>query len=269
MIDHQMISSDWKVQETTFDNGWHIVANFGTDDYLYDEILLPGKGFYASNGSEEVFRIKIQNHTVGFVRLIDRLFLNPYGYETAISGIRTNNAVWLQKSDNQIDLAFIGDQNYVDLNPSLLPWQEIDSEQVFIKNEPGPIPVETLPDGWFRIRKFDNQRFYLIKFKQTSVNTEKPGQIIKDYFLEIHPNPCKSVISIEYGLKKSEKLSLIIYNLLGQRVFTLIDKKRAAGLHRILWNGKDSNGRVADSGIYIIVFKTQSHSKSKKFVLIK
>ena len=269
MTHHEMLSSDWKVQKTAFDNGWQVIANFGDDDFSYNETDIPPKGFYATNGSEEVCKKIIQGKTVSCVRLKNRFFLNPYGEEIALDGVRTSGAIWLGKNEHSLDLAFIGDQNFVDINPSLLPWDGVGSFQIFDKTDFRQIPTTDLSDGWVRIPKWNTDRFYVIQFLPTDVSKNGGAEIAEDYGLEIHPNPANSVVAINFSLKKSSQLSVEIYNLLGQRVLTLADGQFEGGHHQIFWNGKDSNANIVDSGIYFIYLKTPFYSKVKKIALVK
>ncbi len=66
-----------------------------------------------------------------------------------------------------------------------------------------------------------------------------------------YPNPFNSSTTIGYSLPTSADIRLNIYNLMGEKVRTLINQHQSAGTFEISWNGRnDNNVRVA-SGIYI------------------
>jgi photosystem II stability/assembly factor-like uncharacterized protein len=65
------------------------------------------------------------------------------------------------------------------------------------------------------------------------------------------PNPFRSATTIEYALSKPGFVSLVVYDVLGRRVATLVEERRAAGTYRAVWNGQDASGRDAASGTYV------------------
>ena len=72
--------------------------------------------------------------------------------------------------------------------------------------------------------------------------------------LQNYPNPFNpsTVIPLELAAEdESSKIMLEVFNLLGQRIRTLIDGRMRPGAHEIAWDGTDREGRAAASGIYI------------------
>lgn len=79
-----------------------------------------------------------------------------------------------------------------------------------------------------------------------------------------YPNPISDYTTIEYLLKQSAKVELIIYNILGNRVVTLVDNFEASGTKTVNWNGKDSRGKRVSNGVYfysLIIGDTQVTNK--------
>jgi hypothetical protein len=84
------------------------------------------------------------------------------------------------------------------------------------------------------------------------------------------PNPFNPATTIRYGLSKAERVTLKIYNLLGAEVATLVDNEpKAAGYHAAIWDGRDKNGKVVASGVYVYRLQAGSFSSTKKLALIK
>ncbi len=84
------------------------------------------------------------------------------------------------------------------------------------------------------------------------------------------PNPFNPATTIRFGLPKKDKVTLTIYNVLGQKIITLLDKEsRKAGYHAAVWDGRHQNGNRVASGVYIYHLKTDNFSKSRKMMLIK
>ncbi len=83
-----------------------------------------------------------------------------------------------------------------------------------------------------------------------------------------YPNPFNPTTAITYELPQDIHVKLEIYNILGQKVTTLIDKKQEAGKHQVIFDGT-ANGRQLSSGIYIYMLMTPAWSKSAKMTLSK
>lgn len=100
-------------------------------------------------------------------------------------------------------------------------WRTIYDSTGYIYNAPDPTKVRTLES---KPRKF----------------------CLKQNF----PNPFNSVTAICYQLSATNFINLSIYDLLGRRVRTLVDKTEAAGNHSIVWDGRDESGQPVSSGVY-------------------
>ena len=84
-----------------------------------------------------------------------------------------------------------------------------------------------------------------------------------------YPNPFNPQTTIRYTLEYQADVSLSVYNLLGQKVATLVDEVRPAGEYETVWNGTDDNGQPVASGIYFYRLKAGDYEDSKKMVLMK
>ncbi|MBK8946346.1 MAG: T9SS type A sorting domain-containing protein [Ignavibacteriae bacterium] len=85
-----------------------------------------------------------------------------------------------------------------------------------------------------------------------------------------YPNPFNPSTLISYNLPKSSKISLDIYNLLGQKIVSLVDNLlQNSGKHQIVWNGKDQYGNALASGTYFYRLNANNNVITKKMMLIK
>ncbi len=84
-----------------------------------------------------------------------------------------------------------------------------------------------------------------------------------------YPNPFNPETTIKYGLNKGGKVRIDIYNLLGQKVKTLVNEDQSAGYHSVVWNGKDNNNRNVASGVYFYKMKSVGYNKTAKMILMK
>ena len=60
-----------------------------------------------------------------------------------------------------------------------------------------------------------------------------------------------------------------MYNLLGQKVATVVDGTLAAGQHEVIWNGSDQDGVAVSSGVYFYRLKSATFNQTRKMTLMK
>ena len=84
-----------------------------------------------------------------------------------------------------------------------------------------------------------------------------------------YPNPFNPSTTIEYAVPQSGNVTIDIYNLVGQRIKTLVDDAFSAGRYKTVWDGKDNAGVNVSSGIYFYSISSGNVSIVKKMVLIK
>jgi len=84
-----------------------------------------------------------------------------------------------------------------------------------------------------------------------------------------YPNPFNTQTCIQYDLPKDARVSLKIYNVLGQKVMTLVNDYQHAGRYRLFWGGRNSQGNEVASGIYFIRFEAGTYALTRKMVLLR
>jgi hypothetical protein len=106
--------------------------------------------------------------------------------------------------------------------------------------------------------------------KTSNKSLSKEGRIPKVFSCaQNYPNPFATSTIIKYGLPKDVKVQLDIYNLIGQKVRTLVDARQSAGYKSVSWNGLTSTGKEAPQGVYFYTFKAGDFEKHRKMILIK
>ena len=88
-------------------------------------------------------------------------------------------------------------------------------------------------------------------------------------FLKNFPNPFNPVTNIQFDLTQAGKTKIEIYNVKGQKVETLLDQELDAGVHNVVWSGKDDNGKRVTSGIYFYKVTVNKQEKIRKMIMIK
>ena len=92
----------------------------------------------------------------------------------------------------------------------------------------------------------------------------------KDFALrQNYPNPFNPVTSIGFELPKECKVHLVVYNMRGQVIRILADGEKKAGYHDVIWDGRNHEGELVSSGIYLVRMESGSYAKTIKISLIK
>ncbi|MGD8922899.1 MAG: FlgD immunoglobulin-like domain containing protein [Candidatus Zixiibacteriota bacterium] len=84
-----------------------------------------------------------------------------------------------------------------------------------------------------------------------------------------YPNPFNPTTTISYDLPQAAQVKLEVFNLLGQQVATLVDEFQQAGHHQVVWDGTNTGGSAAASGVYLYRITANDFSESKKMMLVK
>ena len=98
----------------------------------------------------------------------------------------------------------------------------------------------------------------------------------KYHLAQNYPNPFNPTTTIEYALPDIpgsgngiQQVRLELFNILGQKVATLVDKPHKPGLYQVQWDGKDDRGKTLSSGVYFYRIRAGEYIKSHKMVLLR
>jgi len=84
-----------------------------------------------------------------------------------------------------------------------------------------------------------------------------------------YPNPFNGITHIDYQVPVNNHISIIIYDIMGREIKTLMDQVQIKGMHTVDWNGKSENGELVSTGVYLLQFTSNDFSDKKKMVLLK
>ena len=148
-------------------------------------------------------------------------------------------------------------------NPDSLTHKDITWDATGDSN----IVVET------RVVNPKNWEFVLLENGSEQLATDDPITFIspEEYRLEQnYPNPFNPNTTIQYTLPINRKVSIKIYNVNGQLVNTLVNNKLvSAGTHKVMWNGKNTNGLQVSTGMYFYSLEWAGMKKVKSMTLLK
>jgi len=98
------------------------------------------------------------------------------------------------------------------------------------------------------------------------------SELPRAFFLgQNHPNPFNPSTTIDYTIPEGEAVHvrLMVYNLRGAVIRTLVDEIKEPGYYSVQWDGTDSRGRKKGSGVYFYRLVTNSYSSVRKMLLVK
>ena len=105
---------------------------------------------------------------------------------------------------------------------------------------------------------------------EVGVEKQNPIQVVESYELKNnYPNPFNPSTTIEFAIPQKGNVELSIYNVLGQKIATLINSELNQGVYKATWNGLTDSGVSVVSGTYIYRIKSGEFSMSKKMILLK
>jgi hypothetical protein len=86
-----------------------------------------------------------------------------------------------------------------------------------------------------------------------------------------HPNPFNPTTEIEYVVPDGapENVAIVVYDVAGARIRTLVDRRVAPGRHTVVWDGRDHNGSTVGTGVYFYRMQQAGFTETKKMLLLK
>lgn len=105
----------------------------------------------------------------------------------------------------------------------------------------------------------------------TSVSSEVQGKAVPSdpILYPNYPNPFNPETLIRYYLPRSGAVKLIVYDLLGRPVQTLVDQYQHAGQHEVVWTGQKNFGLSVASGVYFYRMQINNSFITNKMILIR
>lgn len=104
----------------------------------------------------------------------------------------------------------------------------------------------------------------------TAVGEETEPVLPGDYRLYPNsPNPFNATTLIRYAIPRRGRVDLTVYDLLGQRVRTLVIGEVTAGVHTAIWDGRDAKGKPVGSGVYLYLLRAEQFRQVRRMVLLR
>ncbi len=119
----------------------------------------------------------------------------------------------------------------------------------------------------YRLRQIDTQGTETVS-ASVQVVLSSPQQFVLD---QNYPNPFNPQTTLRFEIPETiqHRVSLMIYDMTGRRVRTLVDGQVAPGYHETLWRGDDDQGQQVSSGVYVAVLSAGSFKSARKLIKIE
>ncbi len=117
---------------------------------------------------------------------------------------------------------------------------------------------------FYRLKKIDlDGSFEYSNIIEANVGVPSSYNLSQNY-----PNPFNPVTNIDYEIPEGAVVRLEIYNLLGQLIRKLVDRKHIAGYYTVQWDGKNDKDIRVPSGVYIYSMQTENFRAKKKLLFV-
>ena len=130
-----------------------------------------------------------------------------------------------------------------------------------------------MPALWCNYKGGTSKRLTLVVGRRAFVEGELAATEevpVRPALFQNYPNPFNRVTTIRYGLAEaSAEVILEVYDVLGKRVATLVQREGAAGYHAVVWDGRnDARGALA-SGVYFLRMRAGSFVATRTMLFVK
>ncbi|MDZ7343232.1 MAG: T9SS type A sorting domain-containing protein, partial [candidate division KSB1 bacterium] len=86
---------------------------------------------------------------------------------------------------------------------------------------------------------------------------------------EAYPNPFNPETTIAYELPRDAYIIIKVFDVMGREVRTLVDEPKPAGYHQVVWDGRNAQGHMVASGIYLYKLKSSEFAQTKRVLFMK
>ena len=84
-----------------------------------------------------------------------------------------------------------------------------------------------------------------------------------------YPNPFNPATTIQFEVNEKSHVRLVIYDILGREITIIQDGLMSPGLHEVVWNGRNKEGTITGSGVYVYKIIAGSHSAQGKVLFLR
>ena len=208
----------------------------------------------------------VKDHGAGYFNM------SPYGVPTLFAG--GNSGSELAKITLRADSSVLGGESSWDVVTydtkagggfNNKPVAGVD----FDRDGKGEVVLafQAVADGgtYIQIMEYSESSVKLSVERELTIITPEDYKLSQNY-----PNPFNPTTTIQYTLPMRDKITVTIYNMLGQEVVRLMNnEEKPAGTYQLTWNGMDKNGAQVSSGMYFYSMRSPHMQKTMRMTFLK
>jgi hypothetical protein len=261
---------EWSVWRET-SSGWTNVANvpYYEDAATFVDVRVPTtrSSDAASDSDEGKYKFRVTLHQNGETVAESNTMT---GY--ALDNVSPAKVTGVSQTDTQDGVRLSWDAS---------PAEDVNEYAVYLLNGDGSIsdnPVKTVSDTKVAFNATSSDRDFVVKAVDVHGNEGKASDPVtvtniedgksgtpEHFALEKnYPNPFNPTTKIDYALPHSAKVTITVYNTLGQAVATLVNGRKSAGYHSVKFDAESMN-----SGVYLYRIQAGDYTKIQKMMLVK
>ncbi len=241
------------------------IASFGKDDY--DAVKLPPldvKPYISLATVAEEFLMDINNLPKDFSdRLEIPLVINAYDVVDGAFVDATGTVTLTWPELKNIPESWVVSINDRELDVTIALESEVEySFELTGSKSKKAVAASLIPEP---IQVYNEEdRFVIVIEDLASVSNENEDRPLAFALEQNYPNPFNPSTTISYSLETAGAVNISVYNLMGQKVATLVDENKSAGQYNIRWNAAN-----VSSGMYYYRLEANGQSITHKMTLIK
>ena len=259
---------DLRIFDDAVGDGWRIDAGGGADPPMMTE-----EGPVYRGTASLAFRVKPASFVGWQVDFSPPQPIEPSAYDAVRFAFHPGDAggggLNVKVGDQSVSLLGRNRLEGIEVDLGRKEWQivEIPLSRLTLTGLIEQIGLQGNLEGMFYT---DDWRLVSGWEKATAVAAESvmpsPGAVV---LAQNYPNPFNRETVIPFRLPFRSDVELSLFNAVGQRVVTLVNGYREAGVHRVRWDGRDSRGLPVASGLYLYRLQVGSGEEMRTLLLLR
>ena len=147
-----------------------------------------------------------------------------------------------------------------------------------------PLAIETVDTSYFDTEYTLNEvNYYRLAAVDHAGNISEYTEVVDAAVLSVdeqmipdvyalhqnYPNPFNPTTTLRYDLPEDASVSIVIYDVMGRKVRSLVNDEQSAGYRSIRWDATNDIGGAVSAGMYIYMIQAGNFTQTKKMVLLK
>jgi len=149
------------------------------------------------------------------------------------------------------------------------PWPESANGEGYTLELRDPRLDNSLAQSWAASIRIGGTPGAANSAAQSTSSIQSQNSILSFQLFQNYPNPFNAQTIIRFTVPQEQRVTLVIYNIRGEKLRTLINQNLASGAYQIAWDGTDQSGQMASSGIYFCCLISGRERLVRKMILIQ